>query len=126
MEVFVTTLGTQHTRLNRRIFGQNIKLITLVKKWVFLVKNQFDSLQLNTVFDVYTNVNKNECVDTVYEKMMSVYITEWKTILNRTNAIRGNGRTKLRTYRLFKSGYEVEIYCTIVLPFAHRSAIEVA
>ena len=54
--------------------------------------------------------------------MMSVHITEWKTVLNRTNAIRGNGHNKLRTYRLFKSDYEAESYCTIVLPFSHRSA----
>ena len=38
------------------------------------------------------------------------------------NAIRGNGRNKLRTYRLFKTDFEVESYCKIRLPIAHRSA----
>ena len=120
---WVRSIHTLDTRLNRRIFDwTKRKANNACKNWVFVVKNQFDSLQLDTIFDVYNNVNKRKFVDTVYEKMMSVYITEWKTSLNRTNAIRGNGRNKLRTYRLFKSEYEVESYCTIVLPICHRSA----
>ena len=53
---------------------------------------------------------------------MSLYIVEWKTSVNQTTSIRGNGRNKLRTYRIFKADYEAENYCKLVLPISHRSA----
>jgi hypothetical protein len=34
----------------------------------------------------------------------------------------GNGRNKLRTYKLFKSEYGVENYCKVSVPFNDRSA----
>ena len=71
---------------------------------------------------MYNNVNKSKFIGAVYEKMMSVHAGEWKATISRVNAIRGNGRNKLRTYRLFKTEYEVESYCEIRLPIAHRSA----
>ena len=120
---WVRNIHTLNTRLNKRIFEwTKRKANNSCKNWVFSVKKQFDSLQLDTNFDMYTYVNKSKFIGAVYDKMMSVHIEEWKVSINRTNAIHGNGRNKLRTYRLFKTDYEVENYCKIRLPIAHRSA----
>jgi hypothetical protein len=35
--------------------------------------------------------------------------------------LNGTGRNKLRTYKLLKTNFEVETYCKLQLPYAHRS-----
>ena len=42
--------------------------------------------------------------------------------MNAVTSITGNGRNKLRTYKLFKSEYGVENYCKVLVPFNDRSA----
>ena len=51
---------------------------------------------------------------------MSSYIAEWKTSVNRTTDILSNGLNKLRTYRHFKTNYEVETYCQLFLTLSYR------
>lgn len=43
-------------------------------------------------------------------------------MLNTDSSRRGNCGNKLRTYKLFKTGFKVEEYCKILLPLNHRSA----
>ena len=120
---WLRNIRTTDTRLNRRIFNwANRKSNNSCYNWFFTFKNKFVSLQLHDSFDIYSVVNQKQFIDAVYEKLMSLYIVEWKESVNRTTGIRGNGRNKLRTYSIFKTDYETENYCKLILPMKHRSA----
>ena len=45
---------------------------------------------------------KRTIVDDIIEKLISNYVSEWKTALCRVESVSGRGRTKLRTYTTFK------------------------
>ena len=46
----------------------------------------------------------------------------WTEDINRDNARQGNGKNKVRAYKLFKSGYITEKYLNCNIPRHHRSA----
>ena len=51
-----------------------------------------------------------------------MYEVKWWAAVNQHEAIRGNGRNKLRTYRTFKQGYEVEAHIKNIMPYKYCSA----
>ncbi len=53
--------------------------------------------------------------------LLEMYELKWWAALNRSEAIRGNGRNKLRTYRSFKQNYEVESHLKN-MPYKYCSA----
>ena len=53
---------------------------------------------------------------------MAEYVAEWYTLINRQTGQSGVGRNKLRTYKLFKSSFETEKYCMVLMPISHRAA----
>ena len=55
-------------------------------------------------------------------KLFDIEKNKWKLLLERHNAIRGNGGNKFRTYRIFKSQYCTEKYLMRNMPFQYRSA----
>ena len=57
----------------------------------------------------------------ITEILMNVHVRDWYSEINREAGRSGNGRNKLRTYKLFKAEYKVEEYCKIFLPIGHRS-----
>ena len=120
---WVRNIHTNDTRLNKRIFNwARQKANSSCKNCFFTVKNKFDSLQLFTYFDINNSVNRNKFIDIIHEKLMSVYIAEWESNVNQITGVRGIGRNKLRTYRLFKTEFKTEQYCKFMLPMNHRSA----
>ena len=52
---------------------------------------------------------------------MATYVDEWYDSVDRESGRSGVGRNKLRTYRLFKSIYEPEKYCRLLMPLSHRA-----
>ena len=53
------------------------------------------------------------CQDFLKEEAIAKHIFKWKNNLEREEAIRGNGKIKLRTYQTFKSNYFTEKYLHI-------------
>ena len=53
---------------------------------------------------------------------MEKCVAEWHASIDRVTGIRNRGNNKLRVYRLFKTSFEAELYCKIILPYRHRSA----
>jgi hypothetical protein len=47
----------------------------------------------------------------------------WQTDINRINAVRGQGRNKLRTYNQFKQKLETETYVRCGMPIAHKRSL---
>lgn len=58
--------------------------------------------------DMYSSVSARLHCDTVEDNLMDIYINEWRNNINQKSGLSGNGRKKLRTYRLFKHSYETE------------------
>ena len=70
----------------------------------------------NVPFSVHALLTK------LREGLLHIHVRDWSSEIHRDTGRSGNGRNKLRTYRLFKSRYEVEEYCKLFLPVMHRSA----
>ena len=51
------------------------------------------------------------------------YIQAWFSSLSTNNSRTGEGGNKLRTYRLFKSNFELEAYLCNIQNTAHRAAL---
>ncbi len=51
-----------------------------------------------------------------------MYELKWWAALNQQEAIRGNGRNKLRTYRSFKESYDVESHLKNIMPHKYCRA----
>ena len=60
--------------------------------------------------------------DSVCSYLQGQFVNEWNRDIERISARRGNGRNKLRTYRMFKETYGTEKYVSIILPRNHRSS----
>ncbi len=53
---------------------------------------------------------------------MSTFLNDWSMKINAPVGPSGRGSNKLRTYCKFKNEFQVEKYCTLILPPSHRSA----
>lgn len=110
-------------RVNKRIFTWAYsKANRSCRNWTYAVMDKFKSIGRERYCDISTFIQKNKCVDDIHISLMDIYVSDWSDCLNRVGSNSGNGRNKLRTYRLFKSNFEVERYCKIILPLQHRSA----
>ena len=54
--------------------------------------------------------------------MMNTFTEQWHIRVNSHNSRSGNGGNKLRTYKLFKTTFQMEQYCKTIMPTSHRSA----
>ena len=66
--------------------------------------------------------SKSSLVQDVANAMQTKFTDEWQQSVSQIEGNRGRGLNKLRTYRLFKTQYETERYCQLLLPLKHRSA----
>ena len=68
------------------------------------------------------NINKNFIINRIDEHLKTQHNQTWISDVTRPEARRGNGRNKLRTYKLFKTAYKEENYVKIIMQRNHRSA----
>ena len=83
----------------------------------------FRSLGCRQYGNVDTYLVTSQVVSNVKSKLSVKNNEKWLNSINKDNAVRGNGRNKLRTYKTLKSIYETEIYVKKCLPRQHRSAL---
>jgi len=69
------------------------------------------------------DIDKRILNDLLMSKIFLKYTESWHTNVSAVTSMTGNGRNKLRTYKLFKSEYCVENYCKVLVPFNDRSAL---
>ena len=60
--------------------------------------------------------------NTLSEHMMNTFTEQWHIRVNSHNSRSGNGGNKLRTYKLFKTTFQMEQYCKTIMPTSQRSA----
>ena len=110
-------------RLNKRIaLWANQKASTSCRNWFYCFKSKLSEINLQTFSSIETRISKKNLVKAIKDRTMSTFHLNWVESKDRTDAISGRGRNKLRTYRIFKQEYEVEKYCRLILPPSHRSA----
>jgi len=115
-------LGYDDSRLNGRVFKWAVqKGNSRCKNWPFAVKDKLFSLGLQSYIQL--PFSRLQLLDNISKAILDVHLIEWNNDINRISGRNGNGRNKLRTYRIFKDTYQVERYCKMNLPFPHRSAL---
>ena len=113
---------TNSSRLNKRVALWAFAKSDQCKNWYFWVKKLLKKLTLHQFCDISIPISKLHIIGNVQEKLMANFINEWTVKLNSTAGTSGRGRNKLRTYCKFKSEFQTETYCTMILPPNHRAA----
>jgi len=113
----------ENERLTKRVFtwAKRLAFNSSVKNWVFRVNCFMSSIGMQHICLVNEHLHQEVLLDV--DTVLSEYYEQiWRTAVNRVGAVRGNGRNKLRTYRLFKSDIGSEQYVNIRNRH-HRSAL---
>ena len=87
-----------------------------------LLKKCIGNFGLDRFVDVNVPFSVHALLTKLREGLLHIHVRDWSSEIQRDTGRSGNGRNKLRTYRLFKSHYEVEEYCKLFLLVRHRSA----
>ena len=106
-------------RLNHKIYQWSINL----GNWAYRVKSMMDDVNIGNNFDqLPANINKAYIIKQTIEHIKSQENLTWLSEITRQESRRGNGRNKLRTYKLYKNSYVTETYTKIPLQRNQRSA----
>ena len=111
------------SRINKRVFCWSDRNAGRgCKNHNFLVKEKFKKAGLESFCNIRENFSRNALISQVIEATKTEFVDDWFNTVNSESGRSGNGRNKLRTYRLFKSEFKVETYCKLLMPYSHRSA----
>ena len=115
-------MNMESVRLNKHIFRWgNDTSSRACKNWIYKAKGQCNELGLSQFCDISNPILKS-FPNSISDKMMEKFEADWSSMLNTVLSRWGNGGNKLRTYKLFKTEFQVEEYCEMLLPLKHRSA----
>ena len=105
-------------RLNYKIFKWSYNVSgNGCKNWCFKVVTKLREINLINQID---NPNRDIVKNAVISSLLDQYKSDWIQDINPESAIRGFGRNKLRTYRLFKTEFKTESYLYCPMTRAHR------
>lgn len=90
------------------------------RNWVFHVKKFYDDMHIITSDN---DIDVTLSIDNVDERLNVYYLEKWKNDVHRQNAVRGEGKNKLRTYRMYKKEYKTEHYVKTIMSRGQRSAL---
>ena len=110
-------------RINKQVFIWEDRMANRnCKNQTFVIKEMYRQLGLDRFVDVNVPFSVHALLTKLKEGLLHIHVRDWSSEIHMDTGRSGNGRNKLRTYRLFKSRYEVEEYCKLFLPVRHRSA----
>lgn len=92
------------------------------KNWFFYVNDMLKNCNAHQYSDIRISIPKHTIVNIVTTKLQEKFVLNWLESLNSVTGPSGRGGNKLRTYRLFKTEYETELYCKLIMPPCHRTA----
>lgn len=107
-------INMEQNRMNRKMFAwaDDVSLKSKrVRNWTFVVRKHFTDLELEDYCNLSRNIDKRILNDLLMSKMFFKYTERWHINVNAVASMTGNGRNKLRTYKLFNPEYGVENYC---------------
>jgi hypothetical protein len=115
-------VNMEDSRVNYRVFAWARRMAqTRRKNWVYRMEQFYRGIDLGNYLD-------NDCTyKQIYRqldlKLSQRYRDTWHQSIMREGARRGQGRNKLRTYRLFKQQFRTECYVKQVTNKSHRRAL---
>jgi hypothetical protein len=118
-------VNMSQNRVNKQIFlwTHSRAIQNRCKNWVFCVKAFYEDIQMNHLANISYHFDKKVVCEDMSMVLSELWEQRWHSELNRTEARRGTGRNKLRTYRTMKQAFEPENYVTAILPKSHRRAM---
>ena len=96
------------SRLNKHVFSWARK--TNCKNWFSKVRHFFEDIGMGHICICDEDVDYDHLFSDVKVVIHEYFVSKWFQDLNRVEAKRGEGRNKLRTYRLFKDKFQPEHY----------------
>ena len=118
---FVRILCTPVSRINKRIaLWAYSKASPTSKNWFYYIKERLSRLHLNTDHDINRPIG-TEFVKNLREAGLNEFKTRWFNSIHSATEPSGRGRNKLRTYCMFKTVFETEPYCKLIMPLRHRA-----
>ena len=113
---------TNRSRLNKRIaLWASAYASPRCRNWFFVSAKRCKELNLNFDVNISRPVSKI-FVNSLHSAILQEYKANWFTSINNKSGRSGRVNNKLQTYCQFKSVYEVEQYCKMILPIIHRAA----
>ena len=113
---------TNSSRLNKRIaLWASAYASPRCRNWFFVFAKRCKELNLNFDVNISCPISKI-FVNSLHSAILQEYKVNWFTSINSKSDPSGRGNNKLRTYCQFKSVYEVEQYCKMILSLRHRAA----
>ena len=110
-------------RVNKRIFNFcQSKSGARCQNWHYRVTKHLSSNGCADYIQRQHRFSSRQMFNTLSEHMMNTFTEQWHIRVNSHNSRSGNGGNKLRTYKLFKTTYQMEQYCKTIMPTSHRSA----
>ncbi len=116
-----------HDIINKRIFNYCFNRCGVrCRTWCYRVKCVLDKLGCPGFFTNNMPISKAKiCLNKLLSTRIGLeqYVNGWSDVINAQSAIRGLGKNKLRTYRLFKNTFQTECYCNMLIARRHRTAL---
>jgi hypothetical protein len=99
-------------RLNKKVFNWSRSGASIsCKNSIFRITEMLQSINFeDQIYFITNQVNTKAIVTKIEEKKIDVEVNKWKQSLERVSSISGNGRNKLRTYRMLNNVFETETY----------------
>ena len=100
------------SRLNHRIYQSSVNHGNFrSKNWPYRIKQMMDKSNVGDLFSAGSeNINKTFITNRINEHIKTQDNQIWINDVTRPDARQGNGRNRLRTYKLFKATYAEENY----------------
>ncbi len=119
----LTNTGT--SRLNKRVFvwADNSASHSRKRNWNFRFRELMSKHNLGDLLNIKQNLENKLFVRTVENVLLEDYKLNWKNDMALDTSTKGTGRSKLRTYKLFKTEYAKENYVTRPMSRQHRSSL---
>ena len=124
IKLMYRTSSMPETRLSKHVYEWARMLSFDKKNSLYRVDEML--IKLDVMFDVehLTDYNLNAVLSDLESKLMEFELKQWSDDVHRVNAVRGTGKNKLRTYRLFKQTFVSEQYVKCkYMSRKHRSAM---
>ena len=114
-------VNMSQSRINKRVFAWALRLGK--KNWCWRVTEFCKDRHLANICNTELYLSGSSVRDKVDKALWDHCSQVWNTKLNRDSAIRGQGRNKLRTYKLFKNDICAEPYLSRVINKRERSCL---
>ena len=113
-----------HNRLNYKIYQWSVSQGNPQRKhWAYRIKSMVSESNIGDLFLTNSDhMNKSFIMNQINEHIKEHETRTWLNDIEMPESKRGNGRNKLRTYKLFKQTYSGEIYVKLIMQISHRSS----